>query len=89
MIHLLFLTYKCIKIQKSKYKLSLNYSMDGKKSVASFNLHGTAFTDSFNINIRKKHYWYGCVGFGIEWWVISFICQYGTDINKWPNKKKK
>lgn len=56
MIHLLFLTYKCIKIQKSKYKLSLNYSMDGKKSVASFNLHGTAFTDSFNINIRKKHY---------------------------------
>lgn len=30
----------------------------------------------------------GCVGFGLERWVIAFVSQYGVDPNNWPQKVK-
>ncbi len=76
---------KIQKVEKSKYEIKLNCEPDHKISVASFNLHGTAFSDPFNISVRQSAQTVtGCIGFGLERWVIAFICQYGTDPSKWP-----
>lgn len=31
----------------------------------------------------------GCVGFGIERWILVFLAQYGTDSACWPDEVKK
>jgi len=72
-------------IEKAKYELKINYSPDNDLSCASFNLHGTAFTYPFNISVKGcEETVTGCVGFGIERWVLAFLCQYGTEIDNWP-----
>lgn len=80
------------KIQKSeelKYEVRLNCSNEHEISVASFNLHGTAFTSPFNIKIADtENTVTGCIGFGLERWVIAFISQFGIDINDWPAEIK-
>ena len=68
---------KIQKVEKSKYEVKLNCNSSHKISVASFNLHGSAFTDPFNIKVKNNDDTVtGCIGFGIERWVIAFICQY-------------
>ena len=80
------------KIQKSeelKYEIRLNCSNEHEISVASFNLHGSAFTSPFNIKIANiDNTVTGCIGFGLERWVIAFISQFGIDINNWPDEIK-
>ncbi len=78
--------YKRIQLnEKSKYELQLNYGEKKKISVASFNLHGTAFTTPFNIKIKNLDDCVtGCVGFGVERWVLAFLSQYGPDTRCWP-----
>ena len=72
-------------IDSSKYELRLNVSDKKDIAVGSFNLHGVAFTSSFNIKVRNcKNTMTGCVGFGIERWVLAFLCQYGKDEKNWP-----
>ncbi|KYH33958.1 amino acid--[acyl-carrier-protein] ligase [Clostridium tepidiprofundi DSM 19306] len=72
-------------IDDSKYELKLNVSKDKNISVASFNLHGTAFSYPFNITMKKcEETVTGCVGFGIERWVIAFLSQYGECVERWP-----
>lgn len=69
----------------SKYELLLKYSSKKSIAVASFNIHGTAFTQPFNIKIKNiETPVTGCAGFGIERWVLAFIAQYGWDDNQWP-----
>lgn len=79
---------KMKKIQKAtnaKYEVHLKCSEESKISVASFNLHGTAFTYPFSISVKDvENTVTGCVGFGIERWVIAFICQYGLEDKYWP-----
>lgn len=71
---------------ENKYELSLNYSETKSLSAASFNFHDRAFTDAFNINIRKaKQNVSGCIGYGLERWVLSFLCHYGPNIKEWPH----
>lgn len=80
---------KIQKVEKSKYEVKLNCNSSHKISVASFNLHGFAFTDPFNIKVKNNDDTVtGCIGFGIERWVIAFICQYGTEPSKWPEEIK-
>lgn len=80
---------KIQKVEKSKYEVKLNCNSSHKISVASFNLHGSAFTDPFNIKVKNNDDTVtGCIGFGIERWVIAFICQYGTEPSKWPEEIK-
>ncbi len=75
--------------EKSKYELHLNDSKKHKISVASFNIHGTAFTHPFNIGIKDVDQTItGCIGYGIERWVLAFLCQYGEEINNWPIEVK-
>lgn len=78
--------FKKIQLQEgSKYELLLKYSSKKSIAVASFNIHGTAFTQPFNIKIKNiETPVTGCAGFGIERWVLAFIAQYGWDDNQWP-----
>lgn len=78
--------FKKFQLQEgSKYELLLNYSENKKIAGASFNVHGTAFTSPFNIRVKNvKIPVTGCVGFGIERWVLAFIAQFGWDESKWP-----
>lgn len=63
----------------------LYYNDEKALAAASFNLHGTAFTKPFNIKIRNVNYPVtGCIGFGIERWVLGFLAQYGLCEKNWP-----
>ena len=78
---------KIQQIDKSKFEMHLNVNKDETISTASFNLHGRAFTDPFNIKIKgTENTVTGCVGFGLQRFVIAFICQYGLDENNWPEE---
>lgn len=78
--------YKKLQVmEKSKYELRVAYSEQEEMSVASFNLHGTAFTHPFNIKVENvEETVTGCVGYGLERFVLSFLSQYGEDISGWP-----
>lgn len=76
---------KLQKLDRSKYEVHLNTSADTRLSAASFNLHGRAFTDPFNIAVKgHADTVTACVGFGIQRWVIAFLAQYGFDEKNWP-----
>lgn len=78
--------YKSLQIKnKVKYEVRLNYS-DGKQmAAASFNLHGSTFTYPFNIKVANvDNTVTGCVGYGIERWVLCFLCRFGADEKNWP-----
>jgi len=78
--------FKLIQLkEKSKYELRLYYDDEQSLAAASFNLHGTAFTKPFNIKIKNvESPVTGCIGFGIERWVLGFLAQYGVEEEKWP-----
>lgn len=83
--------YKKIQLlENSKYEIRLNVSEDEQISAASFNLHGTAFSYPFKISISKvDEVVTGCVGFGLERWVIAFLSQFGAEPDNWPQSIKK
>lgn len=75
------------KYLQSKYELRLNVDEERTISVASFNFHDTFFSENFDIrfnddNLIKT----GCTGFGLERLAYVFICQYGIDVDNWPEK---
>ena len=78
--------YKKIqRIDKSKYEMHLYVSDKKKISTASFNLHGKAFTSNFNISVKGvEDTVTGCVGFGLQRWIIAFVAQYGWNEERWP-----
>lgn len=77
---------KLQKASKIKYEVRLNISEKEKISVASFNLHGVSFSKRFNFKLSNHACTEsGCIGFGIERWIIAFLNQYGTDIALWPD----
>lgn len=76
-------------LENSKYEVRLNVSEHKRISAGSYNLHGTAFTYPFCISVSGiEQAVTGCVGFGLERWVIAFISQYGVDPHNWPQKVK-
>ncbi|MNG03920.1 Amino acid--[acyl-carrier-protein] ligase [compost metagenome] len=77
--------FKKIQVEEeSKLELQLAYGPDNYLAVASFNLHGTTFTEPFDIRVKSTpHTVTGCVGFGLERWVLGFMAQHGTDPNEW------
>lgn len=83
--------FKKVQLQeKSKYELQIQYGDDKYCAISSFNLHGTAFTNPFNIKVTgKEETVTGCVGFGLERLVLTFIAQYGFNIDNWPEKIRK
>lgn len=70
--------------EKSKYEVHINYKDSVTLSVASLNYHGTAFTHPFRITSSSgEKLVTGCVGFGLERWVLSFLAQYGENVQEW------
>lgn len=78
--------YKLIQMHnRAKYEVNLNYETDKELSAASFNRHGKAFSEPFNINVSEaKNVVSGCVGYGIERWVLAFMSQYGCEPDNMP-----
>lgn len=78
--------FKKVQMQEhSKYELQVQYSDTSYCAIASFNLHGEAFTNPFNIKVKNNLKTVtGCVGFGLERMVLTFISQYGLDDKSWP-----
>ncbi len=76
--------------EETKFELQLSYSNDKNLAVASFNIHGDAFTTPFNIKVKNvSNPVTGCVGFGMERWVLAFLAQYGLNRENWPECVKK
>lgn len=76
---------KIQRLEKSKYELHLYCDNEKSISCASYNFHGTAFSESFHLAVKDvEDVVTGCVGFGIERWVIAFVCQYGINAENWP-----
>lgn len=79
-----------VKYMKNKYEVRVSYDKDHTLAAASLNLHGTAFTSPFHIKVKGvDNPVSGCVGFGIERWILVFLAQYGTDSACWPDEVKK
>lgn len=87
-LHIKYKKYQ--KMEKSKYEVRVSYDKDHTLAAASLNLHGTAFTSPFHIKVKGvDNPVSGCVGFGIERWILVFLAQYGTDSACWPDEVKK
>ena len=72
-------------LKKSKYELLLSYEGEQRLAVASFNLHENAYTSPFHIDVQDVSQTVtGCVGFGLERWVLEFVRQFGCESKKWP-----
>lgn len=75
---------------KYEIKLPLAPREDGKArnfAVGSINIHGPFFGDRFKISTdagESAHT--GCVGFGLERWVLALFTQHGFDVNDWPQE---
>ena len=73
---------------KHELLVKLNYS-DSYIAVGSVNLHLDFFGQAFDIQIPDGSPVYsGCIGIGFERLVFGLYCQYGTDIEKWPETVK-
>ena len=87
--------YKLIQLKnRVKYEVRLEYMNMAQiehMAVGSFNLHGRTFTYPFNIKVKQieDKTVTGCVGFGIERWVLCFLSQFGEDENKWSKEVQK
>jgi hypothetical protein len=72
-------------------KLELQAQLDDIQSIAaaSFNLHGTHFTEAMDIRDKQNNLLEtACVGFGIERWIAAFIARWSDNIQSWPNDLK-
>jgi seryl-tRNA synthetase len=72
-------------LEKSKIELQLSIDPERYMACTSFNLHGAAFSQPFGFNVRGDNETVtGCVGFGLERWVLAILSQFGTDTVNWP-----
>lgn len=78
--------FKKVQLQEeSKYELEIFYNQGKSLAAASFNLHGNAFTMPFNISVQGlERTVTGCVGYGLERWVLAFLAQFGHNKDSWP-----
>ncbi|WP_235782120.1 aminoacyl--tRNA ligase-related protein [Paenibacillus senegalensis] len=71
--------------QEMKYELRLTVPYLNKSiACSSVNFHSNTFGNAFNIKAGKRSAVTGCVGFGIERWVLAFLAQFGMDEQQWP-----
>ena len=74
---------------KFELRLSLGDSTDGAGTrdlaCASFNLHDNFFGRTFSIEARDaKPAFTGCIGWGLERWVLALFTQHGFEPAGWP-----
>ena len=74
-------------IEGSKYEVKINTNVQESLACASFNFHGVSFSKSFEFKVKDIDTTVsGCIGFGLERWVLAFLCQYGIDSKSWPSQ---
>jgi seryl-tRNA synthetase len=74
---------------KNEIKIPVLDSAGNTKLLAcgSINLHGNFFGKRFDINDAKgEAVQTGCVGLGIERWVLAAFTQHGFDPDRWPHE---
>ena len=74
-----------------KYELRAPLAPEPGESlaIASFNLHETFFADRFAIRMAEGEPAHtGCVGFGVERWVLACFVQHGLSPAGWPASLK-
>ncbi|MBM7814500.1 hypothetical protein [Saccharothrix algeriensis] len=71
-----------------KYELRLPVAPDRDVAVASFNFHDDLFGKAFDIGAGepREAVRSGCAGFGLERLTYAFLCQYGLDRARWPER---
>lgn len=73
------------RLGKLKYELRAPVEQGRTVSVASFNLHGTTFGDSYHIRLPNGEVAHtACVGFGLERLTFALFCQHGAKTEQWP-----
>ncbi|MBW4080404.1 hypothetical protein [Paenibacillus sp. S150] len=79
--------YKALQTRsKVKYELKVAKGRATAIACASLNLHGVSFANSFGFEVLGTEPTVsGCVGFGLERWVLAFLSQYGNDVAHWPD----
>ncbi len=76
--------------QEVKYEIRLPIAIDDRGefttiAAGSLNLHGDFFGQRFNINSHDNTTASsGCVGLGVERWVLAAFAQHGFDPARWP-----
>jgi seryl-tRNA synthetase len=57
---------------------------DGHLAIGSTNFHRNYFGESFEIQCNGEDAYSGCIAFGLERWMYTFLKQFGTDESSWP-----
>ena len=71
---------------EAKYELQINRADELTCACASFNIHGNAFSNKFHFKVKNvANTESGCVGFGLERIIITFLNQFGIKRSKWPH----
>ncbi|GBF75032.1 amino acid--ACP ligase [Paenibacillus sp. 598K] len=71
-----------------KYEL-VAQTGDEQFSIASFNHVHDSLTRQFRITDRSRQPVHsGCVAFGVDRWVYLLLCEYGPDLDEWPDRVK-
>ena len=76
-------TYQALRSTKLELSLALG---DGRAIAgASFNLHGTHFTEPMAIvDEHGQRLETACVGWGIERWMAAVVARWGAEPDGWP-----
>jgi hypothetical protein len=70
---------------KFELRLALRQGEGGDVACASFNLHDNFFGRTFAVETRDgQPAFTGCVGWGLERWVLALFTQHGFERANWP-----
>lgn len=73
------------KVKVLKHELALGLGPDRWIAAASFNRHERFFGEAFEIRLASGDpATTACVAFGLERWLLAFLCQHGPDAARWP-----
>jgi seryl-tRNA synthetase len=68
-----------------KFELRLSVGPERTLACGSFNLHENFFGKTFRITADDgQPAFTGCVGWGLERWVLAGFAQHGYDKSRWP-----
>ena len=76
------------KMKKVKAEIRLNIEDNNTLAIASFNTHGQFIAKSFKLyadETKTSFVYTGCIGVGLERFVLAFLSQFGHDNRAWPS----
>ena len=80
-----------INLQKmfgSKYEMRIRINKEDTIAIGSFNIHGQFLSRRFKLYSPEEDQEYiytGCIGIGLERFIFSFLSQFGTNPDVWPD----